>query len=129
MKKESVYWDVEDKNFCIWDWNLESGTIGLSSNWLNILGLDEHEYVPTSEWFNCLVHPDDLPIVLFKLEKNLTAAQDNEKFFFRLRHKHFGYLDFQSQGIIVLQKPDGSPGHVIWASFFLDIPASQQNVM
>lgn len=128
MKNETVFWDVDDKNFCLWDWNLESGTIGLSSNWFDILGLEESEYVPSSEWFNGLVHPDDLPILLFKLEKNLSMGQDNEKFFFRLKHKEYGYLDFQSQGIVVLQKPDGTPGHVIWASFFLDTTTSLEKV-
>lgn len=119
MNQESLCWDVTNENLCIWDWNLETGAIGVSSNWLRILGMQPSEYNPTSQWFNKLIHPEDLPLVLFNLESNLSMARDQDQFHFRLKRKDGRYMNFRSQGIIVLQQPDGQPGHVIWASEYV----------
>jgi hypothetical protein len=121
MNETSISWDLENQNFCLWDWNLESGTIGLSSNWLHILGFELNEFTPTSGWFHQLVHPEDLPLILFQLEKRLSAGRETDSFSFRLRHKEHGYLNFESQGMVVLLKPDGSPGHVIWGSEWINL--------
>lgn len=120
MITESLNWDVSDENFCLWDWNLETGTIGLSTNWLRILGIDIDEYQPSSGWFNALIHPEDLSTVLYQLESHLAGIQNQNDFSFRLRNKQNGWINFVSKGMLVLQTPEGAPGHVIWASEFKD---------
>ena len=116
MNTEALNWDVADENFCLWDWNLETGTIGLSTNWLRILGIDVDEYQPSSSWFNALIHPDDLKLVLYQLESHLAGLEEQIEFSFRLKNKHNQWVNFNSKGILVLQTPEGAPGHVIWAS-------------
>lgn len=116
MITETMNWDVADENFCLWDWNLETGTIGLSTNWLRILGIGIQEYEPSSGWFNALIHPEDLNLVLYQLESHLAGVQDQKQFSFRLKNKENNWIKFESKGILVLQTPEGSPGHVIWAS-------------
>lgn len=120
MITESLNWDVADENFCLWDWNLETGTIGLSTNWLRILGIEVDEYQPSSSWFNARIHPEDINLVLYQLESHLAGMQDQLSFSFRLKNKQDHWVQFESKGIIVLQAPDGAPGHVIWASEFKD---------
>lgn len=120
MMTEALNWDMSNENFCLWDWNLETGTIGLSTNWLKILGLAVDEYQPSSSWFNALIHPDDLKQVLYQLESHLSGLDEQIEFSFRLKDNRNQWVKFVSKGIIVLQAPDGAPGHVIWASEFKD---------
>ena len=120
MMKESLSWDLGDKRFCLWDWNLETGTVGLSNNWISLLGFTFDEYLPSSQWFNSLIHPDDITKVIFNLEGHLSGAFADEEFSFRLKCKDDSYLRFESKGMVVLQDPEGRPGHVIWASKLVD---------
>lgn len=121
MMNDSLNWDFADENFCLWDWNLETGTIGLSTNWLKILGVEIEEFEPSSSWFNALIHPDDLGTVLYQLESHLAGLQGHSEFSFRLKNRNNHWVSFDSRGMIVLQTPDGGPGHVIWASEFKPI--------
>lgn len=114
MAAESLHWNIDDENFCVWDWNLQSGTVGLSENWRSFLGFGQAG-VSNSEWFNSVLHPEDLPRVLSYLEDHITGEAWHGPFYFRLRHKDQNYLYFESKGAVVLKDPAGLPGHVIWA--------------
>ena len=114
MGAESLRWNIKEENLCVWSWNLENGTIGLTENWHRFLGFD-HSGESNSAWFNSLLHPDDLPRVLNFLEHHLSGQTSAAPFCFRLKHKNNGYLYFESRGAVVLRDPAGLPGHVIWA--------------
>lgn len=114
MAAESLHWNITDKNFCVWDWNLQSGTVGLSDNWHRFLGFSQPA-VSNREWFNSVLHPEDLARVLSYLEDHITGEGWQGPFYFRLRHKDQNYLYFESKGAVVLKDPAGLPGHVIWA--------------
>lgn len=122
MMKESLYWDVGNQKFCLWDWNLETGTVGLSENWIEMLGFSLEEYLPNVQWFNSRLHPEDLEKVIASLERHLFGDDSEEGFSFRLKSKDNIYLSFESKGMIVLQDPKGRPGHVIWASEWVESP-------
>lgn len=113
MITEKFAWSINDHQFCVWSWNLENGTVGLSGNWRSFLGFEE-ELSSNKEWFHSVLHPEDLPKILTYFEEQLTGAGNQEPFYFRLRHKNQHYLYFESKGSVVIQDPKGLPGHLIW---------------
>lgn len=114
--KKTYSWDVSNSKFCLWDWNLETGSVGLSKNWIELLGYSLDEYLPNVQWFNSRLHPQDLEKVLSSLENHLVGLDSEDDFHFRLKNKTNHYVSFKSKGMIVIQDPSGKPGHVIWGS-------------
>lgn len=103
-------------HFYVMDWNLVTGDINLSSNWLKVLGYDIFSR-PTIAWLNSILHPEDLNRIIYKMETKLSfLVDDHSEFSFRMKNNEGAYESFESMGMIVLAGLDGKPAHVIWAS-------------
>ena len=50
-------------NAGVWDWNIPTGKVVFSSQWLESLGYDENEFAGTIENWENLIHPEDKPVV------------------------------------------------------------------
>ena len=109
-------WKAFSEEYSIWDWNLETGLIGVSKSWLDCLGYSREEFIPTSAWFNSLVHPDDLAKMLLKMEQELSGNLASCVFHYRLRCKDGTYSSFMSLMMITLLTMDGRPSQMIWVS-------------
>jgi diguanylate cyclase (GGDEF)-like protein len=77
---------VKAANDGLWDWNLRSNTLLLSSRWLELLGI-ERETVGDGpeEWFG-RVHRDDLAGLQYQFDRLLTGNVDSVEFDCRMRH-------------------------------------------
>ena len=108
------------ENFYFWDWNLVTGSIVISKNWLNTLGAESEGFALSGSWFRSRIHPDDLPLILTQIEKHLSGVDEFKPFSFRLKANEASYLNFVSKGFVVLQDEEGKPGQLIWASQLSD---------
>src|SRR5262245_36463317 len=93
----------------LWNWNVKSGRIHYSPQWIALVGCEDHEVGSSSEdWFN-RVHPDDSALLLRELE--IVQAGDSNTFScrYRLRHKNGMYRWMSCCGTVVRD----SAGHVV----------------
>ncbi|MCF8381298.1 MAG: PAS domain-containing protein [Bacteroidales bacterium] len=58
-------------NAGLWDWNIETGHVYFSERWCNMIGYDVSELEPNVSSWEKIMHPDDLPEVLERLNKHL----------------------------------------------------------
>ncbi|MDP3428756.1 MAG: PAS domain S-box protein, partial [Desulfomicrobium sp.] len=78
---------IHGSNDGIWDWDLRTGTLFLSKKWKEQLGYADHELPNEFKTFENLLHPDDRPAVLVKVERFLSDRFDRYSHEFRMLHK------------------------------------------
>ena len=82
----------------IWDWDAVTGQVFYSPRWKQMLGFEPHELPDTSEIWEELVHPDDLPRAKQLVQDHLnrkTAAYIIE---YRIRHRDGQYIWVLARG-------------------------------
>ena len=92
---------VNGANDGIWDWDLRSNQMYLSSRWKKILGFEEDEIGNSpQEWFN-RIHPQDLDRFKIDLAAHLDRTTINFENEHRLLHKDGTYRWILSRGLAV----------------------------
>ena len=93
----------------VWDWNLGTDEVFFSSQWCKSLGYSPDEIKPHLDSWKKLVHPDDLPKVLEKLN----AHFENKSPFFeienRLKTKSGAWRWNLDRGKVVKRDEKGNP--------------------
>lgn len=112
----SLVMDASGAGF--WDWDILNDQLVHNSKWYQLLGLDKKTQRNTPEFFNTLIHQDDLKTVLSKLKQALIG---NELFLseHRLRHADGYYIWVQENGIVVTRNKQGVPLRMVGS--FIDI--------
>ena len=82
----------------IWDWNLASGEMFYSDQWLAMLGFGPGELPETREAWASRIHPADLERVSAELERHLRGETEYYQSEFRMRRKDGEYTWIQSRG-------------------------------
>ncbi len=92
----------------LWDWDLKTNELYLSSRWKSMLGYREDQVQNTPEaWFD-LVHPDDLPELKVQLEAHLHGSSSHFQNEHRIRHSNGEYRWMLSRGLAVFDET-GNP--------------------
>ncbi len=103
LAKERLALALEGSNLCLWDWNLEEGTVYLDSAWSRMLGEEPHETVLTAAELFDLVHPDDKELLFARWQSVLKGEVE----FYAVEHRvktHSGeWLWIASLGKVVQQ--------------------------
>lgn len=100
-----------------WDWNLRTGEVFFSDRWVEALGYARAEVLPTSEYWESLIHPDQLRLFREKLEghaRGLTTQFDCE---YQLRSKSGDYRWTLDRGRIVEREDAGRALRMVGSSF------------
>lgn len=84
----------------LWDWNLLENKVYFSPIWKSILGYQEDELPNTPDTFEELLHPEDRPWLMEKVQKYLNEELQTFNFDFRMKHKSGDYKWINSQGEI-----------------------------
>lgn len=84
----------------VWDWNIDSGEVFWSKDWLAMLGYGEGELTPTLEVWTDLLHPDDRERVFSYGENFLANPGGRFELEFRLRHRQGHWLDILSRATL-----------------------------
>lgn len=93
-----------------WEWHVPSGVARMNERWAAIGGRDLRELEPLSvDTWSSLVHPDDLPGTVDRLEAHLSGRAPRFEAVYRLRHRDGSWLWVQDRGRIVRLTGDGRP--------------------
>ena len=82
----------------IWDWNLTSGEMFYSEQWLAMLGFRPGDLPNDREAWASRIHPADLARVTAELERHLRGETEYYQSEFRMRRKDGEYTWIQSRG-------------------------------
>jgi PAS domain S-box-containing protein len=85
-------------NAGVWDWNLITNEIYLSSTWKQMLGYSEHELDNNLKTLEELLHPDDLQKSFTHLDEYIQGKISEYELEYRLKHKNGTYVHILSRG-------------------------------
>jgi PAS domain S-box-containing protein len=93
----------------LWDWDLMGGEAYLSPNYYEMTGFMEGEVIPDLDFFKSMIHPDDLPEVLHRMEEHLQGDSRQSVFDFRLITKSGDLKWVLGSGRVVERDVFGAP--------------------
>jgi len=93
----------------IWDWNLTTGELYLSSRYYTMLGYEADEFIPSFEKWMSLIHPCEVKTAREKAGKLREGKAEILEDEFRLKTKNGGWKWILTRGKIVERNKDGIP--------------------
>ncbi|MBC7819637.1 MAG: PAS domain S-box protein [Planctomycetaceae bacterium] len=93
----------------IWEWNIATGELWLSDDWLQSLGYSRNDVVPHVDFAVSLIHPEDLPRVNAALDEHFQKRAPGYRCELRLRGKDGEYRWTQGTGKVVEWDENGKP--------------------
>ncbi len=100
---------VEATNDGIWDWDIRTGAVYFSPQWMRLLGYSSDDVTPSTEFFFSILHPDDRARTAQVLQEHLDARIPVKQLEIRLRQKSGDYRWYLDRGKVVVRNQDGSP--------------------
>lgn len=107
--KEQLHFAFEGSNDGLWDVNMKTGSVYLSSRGCEILGYRPDEMEEVARVWSDLVHPADMPLTNMHLQAHLDGKNPVFEVEQRLRTKSGGWKWILSRGKVVSRDPDGVP--------------------
>jgi PAS domain S-box-containing protein len=93
----------------LWDWNIQTGEVQRSDQWLRLLGYSREETIARVDFWNSIVHPDDLPEINAGLQAHFDGLTPAYQCECRLRMRSGEYRYFINRGRVVARDGDGRP--------------------
>jgi len=92
-----------------WDWNIETGEVLYSDQWISSLGYTREEVPPHISFWESIVHPEDLAHTRASLERHFAGRTDTFSCENRLRKSSGKYRWNLDRGRIVQRDASGTP--------------------
>lgn len=99
--EERLAMTVQGSQIGIWDWNVATNAVYLSSQWKHHLGHDDSTLTNDFETWNSRIHEDDRGRTLETLQAVLTGAMSQFEYEHRLRHRDGSYRWILSRGSVI----------------------------
>jgi PAS domain S-box-containing protein len=99
----------------VWDWNMRTGEVIFSDQWISTIGYSSDEVRATADFRKSLVHPDDWPRVWDALQAHFSGRTPAYRCEYRLRLKSGEYRHNEDRGRVVEWDRDGSPVRMVGA--------------
>ena len=93
----------------LWDWDLRTNKVFFSDRWFAMLGYGPRDLPSTFEMWKSLVHPEQLPTSLKKLNDHIEGRSPAYQAETQLRHRDGRWMWIQSRGKVVDFDRDGKP--------------------
>jgi PAS domain S-box-containing protein len=93
----------------LWDWNIANNEIYLSQRWLNMLGYEVGELVANVSTWEGLIHPDDKPWVIERLNSHLQNSSVSYAFDYRVLTKSGAWKWIANYGKVVTRDENNQP--------------------
>jgi PAS domain S-box-containing protein len=93
----------------LWDWDIPTGRVTHNARWAEMLGFCPDELEPRFSTWQKLVHPDDKPIVLRRLQDHLDGKTPLYEAELRLRASDGTWRWTLDRGKVVRRDPSGAP--------------------
>ena len=118
--QQSLELAVNGGNLGLWHWDVTTGYLELSSEWLEQLGHDAVNRDANVESLRDLLHPDELVLWTAEDAASVAGGEPYDRQF-RLRRADGSYLWMQALGSVNSLLPDGSPESM--SGILMDIDA------
>jgi diguanylate cyclase (GGDEF)-like protein/PAS domain S-box-containing protein len=92
-----------------WDWDLQTNAFHVSPRWESMLGYGPGEMRTDGASWPAIVHPDDLPLALASIERNMTGEASSHELEIRCRTKEGDWRWILTRGRIVARSAQGQP--------------------
>ncbi len=96
----------------VWDWHIPSGHVAHNPQWYEVLGFQASDIADTLDAFAALIHPDDKPGVMQRVDALLHGQTDSYQSEHRMVGKH-DTLWVQDRGGVVERDEQGHPVRVV----------------
>ena len=107
--EERFHFAIEATNDGMWDWDMRTGVVYYSPQWVRLLGYLPEEVAPSTAFFFGLVHPEDVPHVTDVLQAHVDGRIPLKEVEVRLRQKSGDYRWYLDRGKVVARAQDGLP--------------------
>jgi PAS domain S-box-containing protein len=97
----------------VWDWDIKTGEVFFSSQWLKSLGYEPNEIPGHVDSWKNLVHPDDMPEVMEKLNAHFEGKSDSYECENRLKTKSGAWRWNLDRGKVVARDAEGNPVRMV----------------
>lgn len=113
LSEERLQLALEASGDGLWDWNIATGQIYYSPQYMKMLGYEVGELPDNVETWEDLIHPDDQSWVLNILNAHLQNNSTPYSFDYRLRTKPGGWKWVANYGKVVARDNKGHPLRMI----------------
>ncbi len=107
--EERFHFAIEATNDGMWDWDMRTGVVYYSPQWVRLLGYLPEEVAPSTAFFFGLVHPEDVAHVTDVLQAHVDGRIPVKEVEVRLRQKSGDYRWYLDRGKVVAREQDGRP--------------------
>ena len=107
--EERLQMAIEASSEGLWDWDLTTDKVYRSHHYYEMSGYSESDTSEDFDFFNRIIHPDDLPVALQNIENHKLQLTPNIDYEFRLRTKQGETKWMHSRGKIVSRDAQGTP--------------------
>jgi len=97
----------------LWDWDIVTGDVFLSPRWQEMLDYNSDELTVSINTWEELIHPDDRPWVMEKLNNHLKNSSISYDFDYRLRGKEGDWKWISNYGKVVDYGQSGKPTRMV----------------
>ncbi|MEM6647371.1 MAG: PAS domain S-box protein [Bacteroidota bacterium] len=108
----------------LWDWSVGTSKVIMNDRWAQMVGYTLDELSPDFSTWEHLIHPDDLPPTVERLEAHLAGQTSIFESELRMRHKQGHWVWVLTRGRVTERDVQGNPVRV--AGTHLDITERHQ---
>ncbi|MBW4622153.1 MAG: PAS domain S-box protein [Cyanosarcina radialis HA8281-LM2] len=109
LSQERLQLAIEGSGDGLWDWNIVTGEVYLSPEWSAMLGYDVGELPGHVSTWERLIHPDDRPWVMERLNAHLKDSASPYSFEYRVQTKSGTWKWIGNHGQVVVRDEQGNP--------------------
>jgi PAS domain S-box-containing protein len=100
----------------LWDWDIRTGLVHFSPQWIRQLGYSPDDAAPTMEFWKSIIHQDDMPGMMETLRDHLAGRTQVFECENRLLMKSGEYRQNLDRGKVVERDADGRPVRMVGTS-------------
>lgn len=93
----------------VYDWDIVTGQMRVTSEWLKILGYDAKDAEPNINFWKNRIHPADVKMAMDELERHFEAKTSEYECEYRLLTKSGSYIWSLDRGKVIARDPQGKP--------------------
>jgi diguanylate cyclase (GGDEF)-like protein/PAS domain S-box-containing protein len=113
LSEERLKLAIEASQVGLWDWNVTTGEVYFSQEWLTMLGYEAGEVDPHVSTWEQRIHPDDRESVMRTLNEHLEGRSECYEAEHRVQAKDGSWVWFLTRGKVVERDAEGQPLRVV----------------
>jgi PAS domain S-box-containing protein len=100
---------IKGGNLGTWEYHVPTGAVSFNRIWAEMKGYSPKEFTPHIDSWKKMLHPDDLPGVMEKVNKHLEGKTSVYEAEYRIKHKSGDWIWVSDQGMIVERDSQRNP--------------------